>query len=59
MPENNLELPSILEEAKSYCADNKSAQKFLELVLDYEKGQPHSFKREISNYLEECARSNT
>ena len=57
MPENNLELPSILEEAKSYCADDKSVQKFLEMVLDHEKGQPHSFKRELCSFLEDCARS--
>ena len=58
MPESSLELPSILEEAKSYCADNKAAQKFIELVLDFEKGQPFSYKREICKFLEDCARSN-
>jgi len=58
MPENSLELPSILEEAKSYCAANKSAQKFLELVLDFERGQPAFFKKDICKFLEDCARSN-
>lgn len=57
MPENNLELPNILEEAKSCCADNKSAQMFIELVLDFEKGQPFSYKKEICKFLEDCARS--
>jgi len=58
MPENCLELPNILEEAKSFCADNKPAQKFLELVLDFERGQPAFFKKDICNFLEDCARSN-
>lgn len=49
----DLELPSLLEEAKAYCEDENS-RILLERLFDFEKGHPYSYKKEIMDMINAC-----